>query len=819
VAPSAPALPDTPLRFGHFELHPAERVLRVHGEAVAVGSRAFDLLLALAQRHERLVTKQELLDLVWPGLVVEEHNVATQVSTLRKLLGAGAITTLPGYGYRLTAPRSAARSAAPAGPPQPAERAPARHNLPAPRTRFIGREAALADLARLLPSARLLTLTGIGGCGKTRLALQLAQQQRPAFAGGAWFVDLSPLKDGDRVAATCAAVLGVREEGDAPLVERLREHLAASPALLVLDNCEHVIDGAAALVEALLAGDRTPADAAAHTTIVATSREGLGVAGEQIYPVRSLSLPRTADPAAAQAAEAVRVFVDRAQLLRPDFEIGADNAAPVVEICRRLDGIALAIELAAARVTMLPLAEIATRLDDRFRLLTGGSRALPRHQTLHAAMQWSYELLSPAEQRMLRQMAVFADGWTLHSAADVAQTTDEYEALALLTALHDKSLLVVDRELQAGRPRYRMLEALRQHALERLNACGEGEAARGRHVAHFLSMAEQADAQVRGPEQDLWMSRFRQEHENLVAALAWCCDGPVEPQAGLQLAAATGYYWGWNSVELGDRLTRAVLDHDRAAAATPARAATLRSLARLSEFRGCYDEALAFAQQALAIARQLGEPRSLAWSLNAVGSALGTAGRLDEALQAKQEALALARGLDDGVLLFTLLNNTATHQHRAGQLDAAEHCYREALVLARRHVGRVGNVVLLDNLIRVLVARGALDEARRFAIECLPLARHEKVSVDLLEATVGLAARRGDHAVAARFWGAADRQLLAWGYRHEPGELEHLEPLLANSRQALGDEAFAAAEAVGRALPFDQALLELEQWLHGAACA
>lgn len=798
---------ETPLRFGHFELHPAERVLRVRGEPLAVGSRAFDVLLALAQRHERLVTKQELLDLVWPGLVVEEHNVATQISTLRKLLGAGAITTLPGYGYRLTALRDAASAAtlSPDAAPQQAPPPAARHNLPLARTRFIGREAALADLARLLPSARLLTLTGIGGCGKTRLALQLAQQQRAAFAGGVWFVDLAPLTDGDRVASTCAAVFGLREEGDVPLVERLREHLAASPALVVLDNCEHLLDAAAALAEAMSAGGRT--------TIVATSREGLGVAGEQIYPVRSLSLPASTDLAAVQAAEAVRVFVDRAQLALPDFEVDADNAAPVVEICRRLDGVALAIELAAARVTMLPLAGIAARLDDRFRLLTGGSRALPRHQTLHAAMQWSYELLAPAEQRMLRQMAVFADGWTLSAAAEVAQTADEYEALALLTALHDKSLLVVDREVLGGRPRYRMLETVRQYALERLNECGEGEAARGRHVAHFIAMAEEADAQVRGRDQDLWMGRFKQEHENLVAALTWCCEGGMDPHEGLRLAAATGYYWGWNSVELGDRLTRAVLARDRAATATAAREGTLLSLARMSEFRGRYDEALGFAQQALAVARQLGSPRNVALALNAVGSALGSLDRAEPALQAKQEALTLARRLDDDVLLFTLLNNIASHQHRTGQLEQAERCYREALELAHRHVGRVGNVVLLDNLIRLLVARGKLGEARQFAIECLPLARGEKVAVDLLEATVGLASRIGDHAIAARFWGAADRQLLAWGYRHEPGELEHLAPLLADSRRELGDAAFAAAEAAGRALPFEQAMLELDQWL------
>jgi predicted ATPase/DNA-binding winged helix-turn-helix (wHTH) protein len=816
VAASAPvpaADADVSLRFGHFELHPDERVLRVRGEPVAVGSRAFDVLLALAQRHERLVTKQELLDLVWPGLVVEEHNVATQISALRKLLGIDAITTLPGYGYRLTAPRTPVPPGVAPGSAQRATPVAARHNLPVARTRFIGREAALAELARLLPSARLLTLTGVGGCGKTRLALQLAHQQKAAFAGGAWFVDLAPLSDGGRVVSTCAAVFGLREEGETPLVERLHEHLAEHPALLVLDNCEHVIEGASALVEALLAGDRTSTDTTLPTTIVATSREGLALAGEQIYPVRSLSLPAAPDLASVHAAESVRVFVDRAQLAQPDFEVGPDNAAPVVEICRRLDGIALAVELAAARVTMLPLADIASRLDDRFRLLTGGSTALPRHQTLHAAMQWSYDLLAPEEQCMLRHLSVFADGWTLAAGAEVTQTADEYEALTRLTALHDKSLIVVDRAGPGGLPRYRMLETVRQYALERLNECGEAEAARARHVAHFITLAELADSRVRGREQDLWMGRFKQEQENLVAALTWCCDGPHDPQAGLRLAAATGYYWGWNNVELGDRLTRAALEHDRAAPATPARAGALRSLARIAEFRGRYEEALAFAQQALAVARQLAEPRSLAWALNAVGSALGSLGRFDPALRAKREALELARGLDDGMTRFSLLNNVASLLQRTGQLDEAERCYREALGLAREYMGRVGNVVLLDNLIRLLVARGELDEARQFAIECLPLAREEKVSVDLLEATVGLASRTGDHAVAARFWGAADRQLLAWGYRHEPGELEHLEPLLAHSRRELGGAEFSAAEAAGRALPFEEAMLELERWL------
>jgi predicted ATPase/DNA-binding winged helix-turn-helix (wHTH) protein len=814
-----PASADTPLRFGHFELHPAERVLRVHGEPVALGSRAFDLLLVLAQRHERLVIKQELLDLVWPGLVVEEHNIATQISTLRKRLGAGAITTLPGYGYRLTAVRDALPHVPAQSPPAAAP--PPCDNLPQPRTRFIGREAALADLARLLPATRLLTLTGVGGCGKTRLALQLAQQERAAFADGVWFVDLAPLTDAERVASACAAVLGLREEGDRPLLQRLLEHLATRRTLLVLDNCEHVIAGVVAVVETLLAG---PAGSAGRTgtgtggtVVLATSREGLGVTGEQIYPVRTLSLPATAELSAAQGAESVRVFVDRARLAWPDFEVGLDNAAAVVEICRRLDGIALAIELAAARVPMLPVAEIAARLDDRFRLLTGGSRALPRHQTLHAAMQWSYEQLAPPEQRLLRRMSVFAGGWTLQAAAEVAPTADEYEALTLLTVLHDKSLLVVDRSAAGGQPRYRMLETVRQYAMERLHEHGEGEDARGRHAAHYVGWAERAEPHVRGPDQDAWIRRFRQEHENLIAALSWCSEGAVDAQSGLRLAAASNFYWIWNGVEQGYRSTLAVLERDGAAADTPARVGALCAAAHLSLFRGRYDESLDLAQAALLAARRIGAPLPLAQALDQAGSALNTLGRIDEALQCHEEALELTRQLGDSRRLSRLLNGLAESRRSAGQLDQAEQHYREALAVAREQGDRLGAVVTLNNLIRVQVAKGRPELARHMAQECLPLVRGQKVGVDLLEASVGLAVGLADHETAARFWGAADQTLRAWGYRHQPVDIEHTAPLIARSRRALGDAAFEAAEAVGRALNFDAAIVELEQWLGRAA--
>jgi predicted ATPase len=543
------------------------------------------------------------------------------------------------------------------------------------------------------------------------------------------------------------------------------------------------------------------------------------VAGEQIYPVRSLSLPATADLPAVQGAESVRVFVDRARLALPDFEVGPDNAASIAEVCRRLDGIALAIELAAARVTMLPVAEIAARLDDRFRLLTGGNRALPRHQTLHAAMYWSYELLAPPEQRLLRQMSVFAGGWTLRAAVEVGQVADEFEALALLTALHDKSLLVVDRSETGGLPRYRMLETVRQYAMERLFEHGdsEAEAARGRHATHFVGWAESAEPHVRGPDQDAWISRFRQEHENLIAALAWCSESSVDVQAGLRLAAATNFYWIWNGVEQGYRLTLAALAHDVAAADTPARVGALCAAAHLSLFRGRYEESLDHAQKALAAARRIGALQPLAQALDEVGSALNTQGRINEALQCHEEALALARQLGDARWMSRLLNGLAESRRSAGQLDEAEKHYREALAVARAQGGRLGIVVTLNNLIRVQVAKGRPELARALAQECLPLVRGQKVGVDLLESAVGLAACLAEYDRAARFWGAADQTLKAWGYRHQPVDIEHTAPWIARSRRALGDAAFEAAEAAGRVLSFDAAILELEQWLDRAA--
>jgi predicted ATPase/DNA-binding winged helix-turn-helix (wHTH) protein len=800
-----PPTVDRPLCFGRFEIRPAERMLCVDGVPAALGTRAFDLLLALAQRRERLVGKQELLDLVWPGVVVEEHNITAQISSLRKLLGSGVIATVPGRGYQFVALLEAppAEERAVAGEP-----ASPRHNLPEQRTRFIGRTAALTELERLLAGSRLLTLTGIGGCGKTRLALQLAQQRLADFPDGVWFIDLAPLRQAERVAAACATTLALK---DAELpADRLAAHLAERQALIVLDNCEHVRAGAAALADALLARP-------GGSRILATSREPLGVAGEQLYPVRSLSLPATASLGDVLAADAVGVFIDRARLTLPEFEVDAANADALVEICRRLDGIALALELAAARVGMLSLPDIAVRLKDRFRLLTGGSSASARQQTLLATMRWSHDLLEPSEQQLLRQLAVFAGGCTLEAATAVTQAGDEYEALRTLTALHDKSLLVVERAAAGGRPRYRMLETVRQYAQDRLDEAGEADAARTRHARHFLALAEAAAPHLRGSQQVDWMARLHEEKENLVAAITWCVDerSPADRDWALRLAAATARYWIFNDIELGHRLLLAALQGE-ADGADEARWDILHGLATMCMHRGRGEEGGEHARRALAIAQRLRSDHRQAMSLTAVAGCLDRSGQEAAALHHYQQAQAFARASGNATVLSYILNNVAGIEFAQGQLESAEQGFRQSLHLSRAQGDIHGTLIVLGNLVRVLVAAGRHEDARVHAIEAEALLRGMGESVmrlELLEVVAGLASSRGEHAVAARFWGATRWRFSDAGYSRPAADQAQLDRLSARSRQALGDVAFDHAEAAGRALELGAAMSELRQWL------
>lgn len=806
-------MPDEPMRFGPIVIRPAERTISVGGRPVDVGARAFDVLLALAARRDRLVTRDELLDLVWPGVIVEEHNVTAQVSTLRRLLGPHVIATVPGRGYRFVA----AVDEVPARDPDAT--ATQCHNLPAMRTRFVGRDAEKAEIGRLLAHNRLLTLTGIGGSGKTRLAVEYARQATAGSFDDVWFVDLAPLTTDARVAHACASALGVADEGDAALPDRLASRVAIRRTLVVLDNCEHVRPGAAAVVDALLSGND------ATTRVLATSREPLGVAGEQRLALLPLPLPSSDDVHEVSEADAVRLFVDRARLASPDFDVDAENAAAIAQICRRLDGIAFAIELAAARVPMLSVADIASRLDDRFRLLARGNSGVSRQRTLAATMQWSYDQLDATEQRVLRLLSVFAGGCSLEALAAIAGSADEYEALGLLTALYDKSLLVIERGVDASlasRPRYAVLETVRQYARERLDERDEGDAARTRHAEYFLRLAETAAPELVGPRQSQWMEVLGLEHENLVAAMSHCLDAraSADPSWALRLAAATGRYWLFNEIELGCRLSLAALQRHRGGGHDAARFDTLRGLAGMYMHRGQGAAGLPHAREALALARQAGNAQWQAMAYNVMGTCLSRASDDAAALEHYERARDLAQSSGDVATLSAAVNNIANVDFAHGRLDEAQRGFSQALRLAREARNVRSSLIYLDNLIRTTVASKRFADALAHATEAERLLRdvgEDALKLELLEVAAALASGRGQHAIAARWWGFACPRFLDEGYRRPPEDEAALRRSLSASRDALGHEAFERNQTTGRTLDIASAMRELRAWLEAAA--
>ncbi len=462
---------------------------------MTLGSRAFDLLVALAERPGELIAKDELLATVWPGVVVEENNLQVQVSTLRKILGPDALATIPGRGYRFRLPVTDADApAAPIGVNRMAiEASPevalsnARTNLPSRLPGLYGRADDIAAIAALLREHPVVTITGAGGIGKTRVAqavaMQLATERAADYPDGVWWVDLAALTDGALVPSAVAQAMGARLAGDRPSVDGLRSQLAGLRTLLVIDNCEHLADPVAALVDAVTGG-------APRVSILATSQETLKAADEHVYRLGALGIPATTASEIAHPSGAVELFAARARAVYPHFALTTANLPAVIEICRRLDGIPLAIELAVARLPLLGVEGLRARLNDRFNLLTGGARVvLRRHQTLRATLEWSHALLTPDEQTVFRRLGVFAGGFTLEAAQYVAcdDRIDPWIVLDHLGALVDKSLVLAEGD---PIPRYRMLETARAYALERLAEADETQAMLRRHAQGLVALLE-----------------------------------------------------------------------------------------------------------------------------------------------------------------------------------------------------------------------------------------------------------------------------------------------------------------------------------------
>jgi predicted ATPase len=642
------------------------------------------------------------------------------------------------------------------------------NNLPAQSASFVGRHRELAEVRDLVNSGRLVTLTGAGGSGKTRLALQVAAELLDGSGDGVWLVELAPVTSPDGVATAIAETLGAVSELGRPVLETLLDALAHQNILIVLDNCEHLVDACAKVADAILRR-------CSHVHLITTSREPLGINGESIYRVPSLSLPGRdeEETPVTGASDAVALFVARARAQGADLSLGRETLPLVVSICRRLDGMPLAIELAAARLRSLSLANLNDRLDQRFRLLTGGSRsAMPRQQTLRATVEWSYSLLNEPEQSVLRRLSVFVEGFDLDAAEAVCGLgdIDEFEVTDLLGSLVDKSLVVAEPGL-SGTVRYRLLETIRQFSAERLVERDEQEAAAvsTAHCSYFLSLARQAEPYLTGPEQGRWLTRLGTDQANLRRAIEHAVAEPDGTARALGLVVPLSRYWWVRSrrEEAADLLSE-VLERPEAQAEPQLLCGALLSSGIFIDSVGT-EKARHSTEQAVEIARSLGDERLLVRSLGMRAAVYYFAGQSEVGLPYGQEALDRARELGDDVLLgesllLHLLCRQALDPTSTGEL------YAEGLACTRRSGDRFVRFMLRNNagcmaldLSDVAAARAHLDQARQIAREIGCDSHH-------LDLNLGWVHREeGDSQTAASLFRAALRAARRHGDRSGTG--------------------------------------------------
>lgn len=724
---------------------------------------------------------------------------------------------------------------------QPSPRA----SLPIALTSFVGRERETADVAQLLASARLVSLIGAGGSGKTRLALQVAAEIAGQFADGVCWVDLVRLADPSLVTQAVAKALNVNEQPDLPLLDSLLEKLRGKHMLLVLDNCEHVLAACADLVEALLRA--TPA------TILTTSREPLGIEGEALYPVPPLALPAARQSAAeASQFDAVRLFVERARSTRPDFAFNDENATAIVAICRRLDGMPLGIELASARVNVLSASQIAERLDHRLDFLVSPARGDERHRTLRATIDWSYELLPPAEQALLRRLAVFASGFTLTTAESACGWGEIQRAqvLELLASLVNKSLVATET-LQGSEARYRLLETIRQYAQEILEAAGEWDAAHDHCLDCFLRLAEEVAPKLKESYQHLWFNWLETEHDNIRAALAWALErGRIE--AGLRIGIALFIFWqtrayvregrtwferflsqadegvplavranalvwaSFFSEILGDAATATTRGQEAVALCEAAGEEgksllpfALAGLTSGTKATGDYQATYALGERLIELYRERGESYYLGVTVFIQGEMATALGKYETAQRLLEEGLALARDAGDTTrvaIAFLDLGNLARCEQRFAQAQSA---YGQSLSLFRE-LGSVRETPMaLHNLAYIYLYQGDIQRAHALFLESLE-AQHmqgdRKGVLDGLRGFAALATVNGMAAEGARLFAAAIAHGKGESAILRPPEKLDYEHYIGLAKAKLSTAAFEAEQDKGRALSIEQAI-------------
>jgi predicted ATPase/class 3 adenylate cyclase len=687
------------------------------------------------------------------------------------------------------------------------------NNLPVQLTSFIGREKEMTEVKRLLGTTHLLTLTGTGGTGKSRLSVQVAADLLDQFPDGVWLIELATIDDSAQVASAIAAPLRVRDEPEQPMLITLTNYLRHKKLMLILDNCEHLVAECARIAETLLR-------ACPDLQILTSSREPLGIGGERAWPVPSLSIPESwrEEIRGVHAAErltqyeSVRLFIDRATAVRPGFKVTNENAPFVAEICWRLDGIPLAIELAAARIRVLSIDQIATRLNDQFRLLTGGSRtALPRQQTLRALIDWSFDLLSEQERILLRRLSAFAGGRTLQAVEAVCSDDklQDWEVIDVLTSLVDKSLVTVEKS-PGKEPRYTFLESVWHYGREKLAEAGESDALRTRHLEYFLRIAVEASPNLLGAQQYIWLERLQPDFYNFRYALDSSLEVDGLAPLGLSLAAALGRFWEIRSLLVeGRELLDRILAHPGNAAPTPQRAAGLGLAGRLAWLADNIEEGAASTAGAFEIYSALGDERGIASIGIDHALYLLDARKLDEAKALILQCEAIAQRLGDKRLL-------AGVRRVQGVEATGERRYEESLLLHEdalalyRELGDTWFCGIVQWAVGITATYlGDFEKARLNFRECLQasLALNNNWAVAYpLEAFAALAVAEGQYARGARLLGAAEALRSEFGISTETTDHPTIREIFARAAGEFIKPELVAARKEGRGLTAPEAV-------------
>jgi predicted ATPase/DNA-binding winged helix-turn-helix (wHTH) protein len=688
-------------RSGAIQIDAMQRSVLIDGIPVKIGARAFDVLLALVERRERVVSKRELMDLVWPRLAVEEGNLLVHMVALRKLLGPRAIATIPGRGYRFVMPVDVVESGASAA--SAPTRVALRGNVPASPALF-GRAQDLEAVDALLRNHAVVSIVGAAGIGKTRLALAAAAAVRFEWPDGRWWVELAPINEGTQVPSCIAAAVGMQLPAGRPPQEVLAMALASRHLLLVLDNCEHLADDIVALIELLRA--RAP-----NVRVLVTSQELLKCRDEQVYRLGALAVPASAQLEDAAQFGAVALFVERAHAVDSRFRLANDNVAVVVDICRRLDGIPLAIELAAARVPLLGVHGLNARLNQIFNVLSGGARMkLRRHQTLRAALDWSYGLLSAEEQTVFRRLGAFAGGFTLELAQQIVGDNhiDQWLVLDLLGHLIDKSLVIADGDAE---PRYRLLEVTRAFALEQLGVSGESEAMLRRHAQVICELMGSIDANFWDLSSVEHSKRSSAVHElgNLRAAIDWALASEDDRTLAYELLGRCWPVWMLNGLT-GEGVQRMrELWPLPPNLPTKSEADFCRAFARLNKEVG-RDDHWEAARRAEALYRQLGDADQLGHTLLVVATIGAVRNQMSEAVEALSEAEQLITATSPLRKQAALAGTQGQCYLRRGAPELAIAAFRRQLELYRRAGDALGENAALGNVGGAQLEAGDLEQ-------------------------------------------------------------------------------------------------------------